>query len=192
MDETRKRYMKVFLSEADCSLLCEMAAECDLDVNTFVSKICRDIAELGAKGDKGNLSLLHLDKYLETRYHETDFGFLTSLFAEGRFQDALMELNRLRSPMSAVDDDGKAEEAFRKRLYMAYLEDEEEDAEDSYEVAMEKLDKAYKGRMGLSDADPFRAYLNAIHLAAENNGRADHAELIKKIRDTYDMIRDEY
>ena len=189
-DNTQKRYIKVYLSEDDCDCLCEMAAEYDTDVNTFVSKICRDIAELGVKGDDAAWPLKHLDKYLETRHHESDFGFLVSLFAEDRFHDAIMELNRLRSPMSAADDDGEAEAAFFKRLYEAYLDDDG-DAEDSFEVAREKLDKAYKGRMGLSDADPFRAYLSAIYLAADNNGKEDHKELIKSIQEAYQKIRDE-
>ena len=192
MGKTQKRYVKVFLSEDDCSLLCEMAAEYDMDVNTFVSKILRDIAELGEKGETADLPLQHLDKYLELRHHETDFGFLVSLFAEDMFQDAIMELNRLRSPMSGPGDDGQSEEAYRKLLYNAYLEDAEEDAEDSYEEAMEKLEKAYNGRMGLSDADPFRATLNAFYLAADHNGKEDHKDLIVKIRDQYDRIRDKY
>lgn len=188
---TQKRYIKVYLSEDDCEGLCEMAAEYDMDVNTFVSKVCRDMNELSLRGEGQELPLKHLDKYLETRHHETDYGFLVSLFAEGRFHDAIMELNRLRSPMSAVDNKGEAEEAFRKRLYGAYLEDSGDDAEDSYEVAMEKLDKAYKGRIGLSDADPFRAYLSEIYLAADNNGKEDHKELIKSIQEAYQEIKDE-
>ena len=118
-----------------------------MDVSALVSKICRDISELETNGKPSEGPLWHMNKYLETRYHETDYGFLASLVYEGKFKDAIMELEQLR--MSDSESDKKTEEFFRN-LYDEYLKDAENNVEDSYRVAREKLEKAWEGFITLN------------------------------------------
>lgn len=191
MSNISKRELKLFLSEDDCACLCESAAECDLDVSTLLSKVCSDIANLQTADMRDyDLSMQHLHAYLEMRYHESDDGFLNCLYADGTFGKALHAMQVLRSPLTSPEEEKKCS-AFLDSLYEEYQEELEEDA-DSRDIAMEKLEKAYKGKLFLSDADPFYAYLNAIYLAADNNGREDHKDLIRKIQEAYQKIREDF
>lgn len=147
MKDRQIRNIKVALTEDECDALCEMAAEYNIDVCSFVTKICRDIVELGVQEDSRRVSLRYLDQYLDKRFHDNDDGFLTYLFANDKFEDTILKLKELRQP--SVADMQEEEEAFLKQVYSEY-EEILQDSADSYETSMRKLENAYVARKSLS------------------------------------------
>lgn len=147
MKERQIRNLKVALTEDECDALCEMAAEYNIDVCSFATKICRDIVELGVQDHRRRVSLRYLDKYMGRRFRDSGTGFLTYLFANDKFEDAIRKLKELRQP--SVADTKSDEEAFLKQLYAEYEAILEEDAE-PYEDAVKKLNNAYVARKSLS------------------------------------------
>lgn len=148
MSDTQNRNIKVLLSEEDCDALCEMAAGYNMDASTFVTKICRDIVELGVRNKSRRISLYYLDRYLERRFHGKDNGFLTYLFANDKFESTVRKMSEFRE--LSVADTKAEEQALLKQLYTEYQEEIGEDA-DTYEVSMDKLEKAYAGRKSLDE-----------------------------------------
>lgn len=147
MKERQIRNLKVALTEDECDALSEMAAEYNIDVCSFVTKICRDVVELGVQDQRHRVSLRYMDKYLERRFRDSGDGFLTYLFANDKFEDAIQQLKEFRQ--SSVADTKAEEEAFLKQLYSEYEYSLEENAE-PYEDAVKKLNNAYVARKSLS------------------------------------------
>ena len=147
MKDRQIRNIKVALTEDECDALCEMAAEYNMDVCSFVTKICRDIVELGVQHENSRRPLRRLDQYLDRRFHDSNDGFLTYLFAYDKFEETIQKLKEFRQP--SVADMQAEEEAFLKQVYSEYAETLSENA-DAYEVSMKKLENAYVARKSLS------------------------------------------
>ena len=147
MKDRQIRDLKVALTEEECDALCEMAAEYNIDVCSFMTKICRDIVELGVQENNQRISLDLLDHYLEKRFRDSGNGFLTYLFAFDKFEDTIRKLQEFRKP--SVADMKPEEDAFLRQLYFEYSTEMEDDA-DPYDISMKKLENAYVARKSLS------------------------------------------
>lgn len=144
MDNLQERHIIVRISDEECKKLSHLAAEYDLDITTFLSKICRDIVR---KDGEDSMPLRHLAKYLATRFFEGDDGFLTCLIYDDIFDAALDAMEQ-----TECDDVQKSEQAkaWLDRVYTDY-QDELQEYADPKEIAMEKLYAALKGVRSLKD-----------------------------------------